>query len=337
MNIKRAKARIPSTSRRIDEYEIVDRNVAGEVTIKYIIVEDGSLQYFIDEPHIDENEVKAIIEVSQEALSPRMSEISEEALLRILRHVARRRNIPKNRFQYILYYIIRDIFKYGIITPLVNDSENIEDILCNGPNEPIYVVHRKYGRIRTNVQFDSEDELNRLIIATVGKVGKTITRASPLVDVHLDEGRFAAILGGEVTKKSVFTFRLRPREPLTLPKLIDFGSINSLMATYLWLCIENLIPIVIAGSMSSGKTTLSNAILTLLPKNARIITVEDTPELSLPHENWIQLYPRPSSLIEKASEITLADLLKAALRHSSDYLVVGEVREKLELKVSSRL
>jgi flagellar protein FlaI len=333
IEVRQIKANIPPHSRILEEYEVCEK-IGGmdEIKVRHIItMTEGKLEYHVDEPSISHEESKAVSELIKEVLSPRVSKISDNVLIQILKYIARKKKIMEEQFPKILYYVYRDIFKYGIITPLVSDSENIEDILCNGPSEVIYVMHRKYGRLPTNLLFNSEEELNRLIIAIIGRAGKTITRARPFEDIYLEDGRFAGILGGEVSAKSSFTFRLRPKNPLTLPKLIDFGTINPLIAAYLWLCAESCIPIIIAGGMSSGKTTLANAILAMLPPNSRIITVEDTPELQLPHANWIQLYPRSSLLTEKASEITLSDLLRAALRHSGDYLVVGEVREKSEL------
>jgi flagellar protein FlaI len=331
--VRRIKIDIPLHSEILEDYEVCEKiGGVGEVHIRHIIATiGGRTWYYVDEPSIRDDEHNAVSELVKEVLSPRISKISDDVLIQILKYIGRRRGIPEERFPTILYYVYRDIFKYGIITPLVSNSENIEDILCNGPDEIIYAVHRKYGRLPTNICFNSEDELNRLIIAIIGRAGKTITRARPFEDVYLEDGRFAGILGGEVSLKSSFTFRLRPKSPLTLTRLIDFGSMNPLMGAYLWLCAENIMPIMIAGGMSSGKTTLANAILAMLPPDSRIITVEDTPELHLPHANWIQLYPRSSLFTEKASEITLSDLLRAALRHSGDYLVVGEIRERSEL------
>jgi len=333
VGIRQIKANLLVHSMVLEEYEAFEKiGEVGKVPIRHFIaMTESKMRYYVDEPSISDDEGKAVSELIKEVLSPRVSKISYEVLIRILTYIGRRRKIPEDQFPAILYYVYRDIFKYGIITSLVSDSENIEDILCNGPNEVVYAVHRKYGRLPTNLYFNSEDELNRLIITIIGRAGKTITRARPFEDIYLEDGRFAGILGGEVSIKSSFTFRLRPKNPLTLPRLIDFGSMNSLVGAYLWLCAENFVPVIIAGGMSSGKTTLANAILTMLPPGSRIITVEDTPELHLPHANWIQLYPRSSLLTEKASEITLSDLLRAALRHSGDYLVVGEVRERSEL------
>ena len=229
----------------------------------------------------------------------------------------------------LAYYVIRDFVGLERIEPLMRDP-NLEDISCIGPGIPIYVYHRKYGSLKTNVVFQSFEELNRFIVKLAQICGRHVSVANPLLEGALPDGSRVqatyAITKDISTRGSNFTIRKFTKDPLTITDLINFGTIPPLLAAYLWLAIEYRQSILIAGGTASGKTSLLNALSLFIPPGAKIVSIEDTPELRLPHENWIQKIAREGTGEGKA--VTMFDLLKAALRERPDYIIVGEVRGK---------
>jgi len=236
---------------------------------------------------------------------------------------------PPESFDKLAYYIIRDFIGYGKIDPLMKDHL-IEDISADGVNIPIYVWHRLYESLPTNIIFKDETELNSFIIRLAYLAGKNISIASPILDASLPDGsRIQLTYGNEVTRRgSTFTIRRFRVDPLTISDLIAFNTISSEMAAYLWYIIENRASVVVAGGVASGKTTMLNCLSMFIKPEMKIVSVEDTQELNLPHENWIPSVVRLGFGREdkRGGTITLFDLLTAAVRQRPDYIIVGEVR-----------
>ncbi|HYB03045.1 MAG TPA: type II/IV secretion system ATPase subunit [Nitrososphaerales archaeon] len=248
-------------------------------------------------------------------------------------------------YQRILYYIERDYVRYGKADALINDRF-IEDISCNGPDNPVYVYHRFFESIRTNVIF-GELELNNFILRLSQLSGRHISILQPIRDAALPDGsRVNMTLGKEVTKKgSTFTIRKFRSEPISPIEIVSLRTASTQMLAYLWLLVEYEQSFLISGGTATGKTTLLNAISMLIRPENKIVSVEDTPEINLAHPNWIQAVTRVgfgeqtggsvsgiSGLSgiglkgKSAGDITLYDLLIAALRQRPDYIIVGEVR-----------
>ena len=229
----------------------------------------------------------------------------------------------------LVYYIIRDFIGYGKIDALMKD-QLIEDISADGVNIPIYVWHRMYESLPTNIVFEDEAELNSFIIRMAYLGGKNISIASPILDASLPDGsRIQLTYGSEVTRRgSTFTIRRFKVDPLTISDLIAFNTLSSEMAAYLWYLIENRASVIVAGGVAAGKTTMLNCLSMFIKPEMKIVSVEDTHELNLPHENWIPSVVRLGFGHEdkKGGSITLFDLLKAAVRQRPDYIIVGEVR-----------
>jgi len=224
-----------------------------------------------------------------------------------------------------IYYLFRDFIGFGPIDGAMNDPY-IEDISCDGYNIPVYVYHKKYGNIPTNISF-SEEELDRYVQALVQIAGKHISYGNPVMDASLPDGsRLQATYGTEITPRgSSFTIRKFTEEPLTPIDLIRFGTYTAEQMAYFWLAVENKLNLMVVGETAAGKTTTLNAILMFLPPDVKVISIEDTREIALRHDNWVAGVTREVTTGDEKS-ITMYDLLKAALRQRPEYIVVGEIR-----------
>ena len=233
----------------------------------------------------------------------------------------------------IFYYIGKNSLGLGKIDPLLKDP-NIEDISCDGANVPIFLYHRKYGSVRSNIEFDDEDQLSSFIFKLAQKCGKHISIAEPMLDATMPDGsRVQMTLSDEVTAKgSTFTIRKFREDPFSPPDLVEFNTMSSEMIAYMWIAVENGINTLFAGGTASGKTTSLNALSLFIPRESKIVSIEETREINLPHPNWIPGVARSGFgeiVADKmVGEIDMYDLMKAALRQRPEYILVGEIRGK---------
>ncbi len=230
-------------------------------------------------------------------------------------------------FTKILYHIYREFMGYGNIDPMMHDPY-LEDVSCDGPYTPLYVYHRKYESIETNTTFDDENNLDAFVVRIAQICGRHISIADPLLDATMPDGsRIQLTLGREVTTRgSSFTIRKFKESPLTPPDLIDYHTYSTSTIAYLWLAAENNKNIIFAGGTASGKTSSMNAISLFIPPETKIVSIEDTRELNLPHPNWIAGVTRQTFTGGETGSIDMYDLLRAALRQRPEYMLVGEVR-----------
>jgi flagellar protein FlaI len=239
--------------------------------------------------------------------------------------------IAKESRKKVYYHIFREYVGYHRMDIIMKD-EGIEDISCDGPDVPIFLYHKKYEEITTNVQFDSPEELDSFVVRLAQICGKQISIFSPIVDGKLPDGsRLQATLSRTVTKGSTYTIRRFRSNPLTPIDLINFQSLSLDMAAYFWLAIENSSSILFCGGTASGKTTALNALSLFIPSAYKVITIEDTREISLPHKNWIAGTTRQgfsASDDKTGKDIDMFDLIRAALRQRPKVIMVGEVRGK---------
>ncbi|MCD4844411.1 MAG: type II/IV secretion system ATPase subunit [Methanosarcinales archaeon] len=228
----------------------------------------------------------------------------------------------------ILYYLERNLRGYDKLNPLILDP-NIEDISCDGNNIPIFLYHIAYRNIKTNIAFD-ETELNSFVIRICQKCGKQISIGEPMIDATMPDGsRLQATLGKEVTTRgSSFSIRKFRGDPITPIDLVKFNTCDIDMIAYLWLVTENGKSILFAGGTASGKTSMLNSVSLFIPSLVKIISIEDTRELMLHHDNWIAGLSRESFTVSGAGEVSMYDLLRSALRQRPEYIIVGEVRGK---------
>ncbi len=238
-------------------------------------------------------------------------------------------NITPVQYLRIMYYIYRDFVGLNKIEPLMHDP-HIEDIGVDGVGIPAYIVHRKYGSVKTNIVFNDLEELREFVIKLAEKCDRYISYAEPLLDGALPDGsRVQASLAQDVTTKGpTFSIRKFKEIPFTPIEMIKDGTLSTEMLAYLWFVVENGQNILICGGVSTGKTTLLNSISLFIPPEAKIVSIEDTRELNLPHENWIPAVSRIGFGGANVGEVSMFDLLKESFRQNPDYIIVGEVRGK---------
>jgi flagellar protein FlaI len=280
-----------------------------------------------DEMIIFENLYRAI-EESLESPSDSNSVTFEEHLSVVIKENEKLfANTSNASVEKVKYYLKRDISGFGILDPLMHDV-NIEDVSCSGYDQPIYVWHRNYDSIPTNVQFSSEEKLNSFVSRVVFRAGKHVSSAFPITDLALQGNhRISVLYQKEVTPKgSSFTIRKFREDPYTVVDLIKFGTISLSIAAYLWLLVENKMSFIVIGPTGSGKTTLLNAITGLVHPDYKIFSVEDVAEININHENWFTLISRSGFGLGGEGEIGMYDLIKAGVRHRPDYIIVGEIR-----------
>jgi archaeal flagellar protein FlaI len=235
----------------------------------------------------------------------------------------------KGDLEVLKYYIIRDFIGLEILEPLLQDR-NIEDISCDGVNIPIYVYHRdpKLGSLRTNRVFSRGDDLDSFVNKLSERCGKTITVAKPLLDGSLPDGsRVQSTLGSDIARHgSNFTIRMFTEKPLTPVDLINFGSCDLKLMSYLWFLIEHEASMLISGGTASGKTSILNVLSLFIKPQLKIVSIEDTAELRLPHAHWVPEVARQSISNEGEGQVDMFELLRESLRQRPDYIIVGEVR-----------
>ncbi len=229
----------------------------------------------------------------------------------------------------VLYNVEKEFLGDGLIDAIMHDKY-IEDISCDGVNSTIFVYHTTYESMKTSLTYRSAPELDSFVTKLAQRAGKYISIAEPMLDATMNDGsRIQMTLGSEVTAHgSTFTIRKFREEPITPTDLIEWHTFSPLGIAYLWLAVESGKSCIFAGGTASGKTTTLNAISLFIPPMAKIVTLEDTRELKLPHPNWIPSITRDSFSSDGRGEIDMYELLRAALRQRPEYLLVGEVRGK---------
>lgn len=320
---------LPKDAELLEEYA-----VGGAKVGIYQNLGDG--YYWVTEPPMGEEDM-CVYNLLMNAIYYTLPPTEEKEPVRILeerlRHAVEemKLEIPPEQLEKINYYVIRDVLGYGIFDVLIKDGK-IEDISLAGSNKPVWVFHRDYSYLdwlTSNIAFNDEESLQSSVMLFAHKSKRHISTAFPISEGSLPERhRCALTFANEVTPfGSSLTIRKFRTDPLTLCHLVKFGSISPLMAAYWWMILENRGSTFIVGEMASGKTTLLNALASLLPPHWKIVTIEDTPELRLPHMGWKPLVARHTySIAESKTEIRLYDLVKLSLRERAQFIIVGEIR-----------
>lgn len=306
--------------------------------------EDSRDYYLAIEPGMDENldalmaEVEnRLLDLVEELEKADSANSRSQILLKAVDRICTTRSGPRwlgnvgkirvtrTQLMGLKYRIVRDKEGMGPLQPLLQDPY-IEDISCSGVGE-LFVEHKIFGSLKSNIRFDDAAELDRFVVGMSEKSGHPVTYRSPIVDATLRDGsRINIVFGGEVSRRgSNFTIRKFAGTPMSVLELIETGSINYQMASYLSLVLAEGMSMFVSGETASGKTTLLNAITTFIPPSNKIVSIEDTPELQVPHPNWTREVVRGGK-DDNGASVTMFDLLKAALRQRPNQIMIGEIR-----------
>jgi len=333
---------IPALPRLVDKTKLDIRYVLVEpyaIAHIYFNPKVSEMIYEVEEPLLKSGEknlldkiegamkevinINVIVEKTQEAMIDYLVKTSKVIINEL------DLKISEETYRKIFYYLYRDFIGFNEIEPLMRDYF-IEDIECNGINTPIYIIHRLYRNLKTNISFNDLDVLASFVEKLAQRAGKYISYASPLLDGSLPDGsRVNATYTKEITSRGpTFTLRKFTKVPWTPVQLIALNTLSPEMLAYLWILIQYKSNILITGGTASGKTTLLNAIAFFVPPEARVVSIEDTREINLSRENWLPSVARTAIGLGKVGEVDLFSLLKNSFRQNPDYVIVGEVRGK---------
>ncbi|MGB8780204.1 MAG: type II/IV secretion system ATPase subunit [Candidatus Bathyarchaeia archaeon] len=341
---KREQTAVPApTPRPVPRgYKVVEKYPLYEPFAHVAIAQNpktGEFKYILDELQLDPLErsvYNRILEIllaeiespKEEILDPRRF-FADEAKKIVDKYRISLGWLPDVSWYKILYHAERDLVGFGQIDPLMRDP-NIEDISCDGVGKSVYIWHRTYESIETNIEFQTDEELDNMVVKLVHMAGKHVSSAFPIVDASLPgKHRLSVCYRREVTPfGTAFTIRKFREDPYSIIDLINIGTFSEEMAAYLWQCLEQRASIMVLGGTAAGKTTALNALACLIKPGSKVITIEETAELNLPLENWVSLIARQSYGLggDSTGEVALFDLVKTSMRHRPDILIVGEVR-----------
>ena len=340
---KKPEPEIPLAAKSLPKgIKIVDKYPLYEPFAQVVIIQDpktGEYKYILDELQLDPLErgiynrileiLLAEMESPKEEITDPRKFFAQEAKKIVDKYRISLGWLPDVSWYKILYHAERDLVGFGKIDPLMRDP-NLEDISCDGVNKPVYIWHRTFESLETNVEFENDEILDNMVVKLVHMAGKHVSSAFPIVDASLPgKHRLAVCYRREITPfGTAFTIRKFRDDPYSIIDLINVDTFTEEMAAYLWICLENRASIMILGGTAAGKTTALNALACLIKPGSKIITIEETAELNLSHENWVSLIARQSYGLggNSIGEVALFDLVKTSMRHRPDVLIVGEVR-----------
>ncbi len=298
--------------------------------------ENKEILYRIEEPTLEEED-EALFEQIKENLSEKLDvslsavqerekviEYLEDKINEVLLELGIK--LSEEQHNKIMYYIYRDFVGLGKIEPFMHDPY-IEDLGCDGTNIPVFAVHSEFGSVKSNVQFEKE-ELKNLVVKLAERCGRYVSYANPLLDGALPDGsRVNASLTEDVTSHGpTFSIRKFQETPFSAINMINLGTSSPKIMAYMWILMQYQQSILICGGTATGKTSFLNSVVSFIPPEDKIVSIEDTRELRLPHENWIPSVTRSMFGQHGDSDVDMDQLLKESFRENPDYVVVGEVR-----------
>jgi len=328
--------------KNIDEFNLI--YPVGEPLFVHILRLPGEdLKYIVIEPVMDEqtrvlNDVilDRMIEIANEMEVPDKVDDLTPVLIQLLNRIvvvtktgkgksllSSKIQLTEDQYEMVKYFLIRERVGYSKLEPLFNDPY-LEDIHCTGVGS-LKAIHKIFDMVRLNITFSNDLELNRYIIETSERVERPVSDAAPVVDAVMPDGsRVNFIYGREISREgSSFTIRKFSEVPISITQILSFGTMNAEVAAYIWLCLENGMNVFVCGETASGKTTTLNACCAFIKPDAKVYTVENTAEVTIPHDTWQHLVTREAG---KSSDVGMFTLLIAALRSRPNYIIVGEIR-----------
>jgi flagellar protein FlaI len=314
-------------SRGVDKGSIESKAIMPEMTKDEQDFYNSILDRIIEIAHTAK--IPKTMDELREVLISLYNEVTEvsdkEEKVNFLNALGKKIRLTGAQHEMILFHLIKDRLGYAKLEPILRDIY-IEDISCVGVGN-IYIIHKIFGSIKSSVEFEDDLELNKYVVEASERVERPVSEATPIVDAIMGDGsRVNYIYSRKVSLGgSSFTIRKFNETPVSVPMLVNWGTWSAEMAGYLWLCLENGASVFVCGETASGKTTTLNAATTFIPMEHKIYSVENTPELTVPHPIWQHLVTRESG---EKTDVTMFDLLLASLRSRPDYIIVGEIRGK---------
>ena len=334
-----AKYTIASMTVDTEGIHVIEKYDIGEAVV--YITDDG--RYLVHEPHLPEgapalyDQIVRKIEhgvgysIEDDADPDTRARKFEESFWEIARRI-KKYDQAKSMFRQLKYYIRRELAGYGVVDVMMRDPQ-IEDILCSAPARNIRLNHKKYsGRfhsLESNVRFESPRDMERFIQKVYGRTGTEPTESKPMSVTYMADGsRISSTFGAQVSKPgAAIAIRKFPSSPLTITHMIESGTITSKMAAYVWTLIDAKAVGLVIGVTGSGKTTLLGALTSMMNPRWRILTIEDTLELQIPHHDWVRLNSRKSyGMLSDSFDIPIRALIDISLTQKPDYEIVGEIR-----------
>jgi len=286
-----------------------------EEAVAMVINEDFDYETTEQQKKLLEEALNKVIKVDSSLSGPGAYKVDKKSFTLIL---------SKEAFEVVKYNLLNEKVGMSILEPFIRDPY-VEDISCDGVG-PIFVEHKIFQSCVSTVGFSKEEELDEFVIRLSERIGRPVTYRKPIVDAALPDGsRINIVFGKDVSRRGTnFTIRKFSDVPISITQLIQWGTLDARVAAYLWMLLEEGMSVWVSGETASGKTTTLKAMCVFIRPDAKIVSIEDTPEVVVPHENWVREVTRESE--EKGSSIELFDLLKAALRQRPNYIIVGEIR-----------
>ncbi|MCX6653939.1 MAG: type II/IV secretion system ATPase subunit [Candidatus Bathyarchaeota archaeon] len=236
--------------------------------------------------------------------------------------------LDKDTVERLRFEIFCEKLGSSILEPMIRDIY-MEDIHCSGTG-PLYVSHKIFGTLESTIILNTNEELDAFVLRLSEIVGKPASHRDPIIDATMPDGsRVNLVFGEDVSRRgSNFTIRKFALNPISVAELIKFGTFSSLVAAYIWILLEEKMSLWICGETASGKTTTLSAITAFMPETYKVVSIEEVPEVYVPHKNWVREVVRETgnSASEEQGAVSMFQLLKAALRQRPDYIIVGEVR-----------
>lgn len=336
--LKNVKIRLPFTGTPIPpSWKVLERYPVNSPFAYAVIAQSPLLakRYFIDEVPLTKTEaaiysylldaLEAELTVPREQVNPRQY-FADQARKILLKYSIR---VPAASWSKIIYFAERDLVGFGVLDGMMRDP-NIEDISIDALAKPLFIYHKGYESLETNITISDEEQMDNLITRLSHMAGKHVSTAFPIVQGTLPgRHRLVATFRREVSPQgSSATIRKFREDPLTIIDMLNLNLMDHKMAAYTWYLMQNRATAIVVGATGAGKTTLLNALVTLTRLNTKLVTIEEVQEINIPHLNWTSLVSRESyaATEERAGEVGLFDLVKAAMRMRPDILCVGEVR-----------
>ena len=240
--------------------------------------------------------------------------------------IAKKYGLNDDDIEGIKYSMVREKVGMGVLQPLINDH-HIEDISCSGVGQ-IFIEHKVFSSMKCSFGYQTHQELDEHVLRMSERIKKPVTFRQPVVDASLPDGsRINIVYGQDVSLRGTnYTIRKFSEEAISIIQLCKWKSLSWEMAAYLSITIEDGMNMFVSGETASGKTTLMNALCTFIEPNAKIVSIEDTAEVNVPHKNWIKEVTRKPKPGETDSGVGMFDLLRAALRQRPEFIIIGEIR-----------